>query len=92
MQLGSARRSVFSNDEERKKFLSGMLENTARIMQSNIGLQHAENFHEFCRLLARFKSAYQLTDLMECQQFDDWMALVADFSVRAFQSWEARPL
>jgi hypothetical protein len=51
------------------------------------GLQHPDNYHEFCRLLGRLKSNYQLTELMAAPLFVEWLELVCRFSEQSFSQW-----
>ncbi|OIT33527.1 hypothetical protein A4A49_14946 [Nicotiana attenuata] len=53
-----------------------------------IGLAHHDNYHEFCRLLGRFKVNYQLSELVNVESYGDWIRLVAEFTLRSLQSWQ----
>ncbi|RDX70526.1 Exportin-7, partial [Mucuna pruriens] len=59
LRLASTRRSLFSNDTARMKFLSHLMQGTKEILQTGIGLADHDNYHAFCRLLGRFKLNYQ---------------------------------
>ncbi|KAF3676435.1 hypothetical protein FXO38_04290 [Capsicum annuum] len=52
------------------------------------GLAHHDNYHEFCRLLGRFKVNYQLSELVNVESYRDWIRLVAEFTLRSLQSWQ----
>ena len=45
-------------------------------------------YHEFCRLLMRLKSNYQLGELMRLEDYSTFIELVAKFTVSSLQvSW-----
>ena len=88
VSLGSLRRSLFSSDEERQSFLLRMIKGTLAILQSQCGLADHENYHELCRLLARLKANFQLSELVVCAGYAEWIAMVANFTVDSFKHWE----
>lgn len=58
------------------------------IMQSKKGLEHIENYHEFCRLLGRLKASYQLSELVKTVGFTEWLELACDFTIKSLQNWQ----
>nr|CAD1829015.1 unnamed protein product [Ananas comosus var. bracteatus] len=60
VRLASVRRSIFTDDPARSQFLSHLMAGTKEILQTGQGLADHDNYHEFCRLLGRFKVNYQL--------------------------------
>ena len=64
VRLASVRRSLFTGEEERSKFLNELVTGTTQIMSSQQGLSLHSNYHEFCRLLGRLKTNYQLAELV----------------------------
>ncbi|OQS03410.1 exportin, partial [Thraustotheca clavata] len=88
MLLASVRRSLFSPDQERAAFLSRLLTGICRIISTQQGLSDPNNYHEFCRLLSRLKSNYQLSELMKAESFQDWMELTPTFTVKSFTQWQ----
>lgn len=64
VRLASVRRSLFTNEGERSKFLNHLVTGTRDILRGQIGLTEHENYHEFCRLLGRLKTNYQLNELV----------------------------
>ena len=64
MRLASVRRSLFSNEQERTKFLKHLVTGTLKVLRTKHGLSEHENYHEFCRLLGRLKTNYQLSELV----------------------------
>jgi exportin-7 len=88
MLLASVRRNLFSPDKERGVFLSNLVAGICHILSTQQGLSDHQNYHEFCRLLGRLKSNYQLSELMKVDSFDEWMDLVPDFTVKSFHQWQ----
>ena len=48
-------------------------------------LSDPNNYHEFCRLLARLKSNYQLGELVKVENYPDVIRLIANFTVTSLQ-------
>ncbi|XP_042518350.1 exportin-7 isoform X2 [Macadamia integrifolia] len=88
VRLASVRRSIFTNDAERSKFLAHLMTGTKEILQTGQGLADHDNYHEYCRLLGRFKVNYQLSELVNVEGYSDWIRLVAEFTSRSLQSWQ----
>ncbi|WJX11071.1 hypothetical protein P8452_01723 [Trifolium repens] len=88
LRLASSRRSLFSDDTARLKFLSQLMLGTKEILQTGIGLADHDNYHAFCRLLGRFKVNYQLSELVNAEGYSDWIRLVAEFTLQSLQSWK----
>ncbi|KAJ4968827.1 hypothetical protein NE237_015528 [Protea cynaroides] len=88
VRLASVRRSMFTNDAERSKFLAHLMTGTKEILQTGQGLADHDNYHEYCRLLGRFKVNYQLSELVNVEGYSDWIRLVAEFTSKSLQSWQ----
>ncbi|KAF6163853.1 hypothetical protein GIB67_024708 [Kingdonia uniflora] len=88
VRLGSVRRSLFTNDAERSKFLAHLMTGTKEILQTGQGLADHDNYHEYCRLLGRFKVNFQLSELVNVDGYSDWIRLVAEFTSKSLQSWQ----
>ncbi|ODM92544.1 Exportin-7 [Orchesella cincta] len=80
VQMASIRRSLFSNTE-RVKFLTGLVSGVKHILLNPQGLGDTNNYHEFCRLLARLKSNYQLGELVVIDCYKEAIQLIAKFTV-----------
>ncbi|EMS62613.1 hypothetical protein TRIUR3_25689 [Triticum urartu] len=52
------------------------------------GLADHGNYHEFCRLLGRFKVNYQLSELLNVEFYGEWLGLVAEFTTKSLLSWQ----
>ncbi|XP_025828927.1 exportin-7 isoform X1 [Agrilus planipennis] len=90
VQIASVRRSLFSNPE-RAKFFSHLVSGVKRILQNPQGLSDAANYHEFCRLLARLKSNYQLGELVMVEDYPEAIQLIAKFTIQSLQMWQFAP-
>lgn len=89
VQIASVRRSLF-NEEERSKFIVAMMTGIRDILLVSQGMDDPNNYHEFCRMLARFRSTYQLNEIAEKTNYVEWIELVAEFSIKGFQAWQVR--
>ncbi|XP_023702744.1 exportin-7 isoform X3 [Cryptotermes secundus] len=90
VQIASVRRSLFSNTE-RAKFLTHLVNGVKHILQNPQGLSDPSNYHEFCRLLARLKSNYQLGELVMVENYPESIQLIAKFTVQSLQMWQFAP-
>lgn len=88
VRLASVRRSLFANDTARSKYLAHLMTGTKEILQTGQGLAQHDNYHEFCRLLGRFRLNYQLSELVNVEGYSDWIHLVAEFTSKSLQSWQ----
>ncbi|XP_034692714.1 exportin-7-like isoform X1 [Vitis riparia] len=88
VRLASIRRSFFVNDATRLKFLAHLMIGTKEILQTGKGLTDHDNYHEYCRLLGRFKANYQLSDLVNMEGYRDWIRLTAEFTLKSLESWQ----
>ena len=84
VQIASVRRSLFNN-AERAKFLNQLVAGVRKILQNPTDLSEPNNYHEFCRLLARLKSNYQLGELVMVDNYSESIQLMAKFTVESLQ-------
>jgi len=88
VRLASVRRSLFTSEGERSKFLERLVNGSRDILKEQRGLGEHSNYHEFCRLLGRLKTNYQLSELVGLGAYREWIALVAEFTVNSLKSWQ----
>jgi exportin-7 len=88
VRLASVRRSLFASEGERSKFLERLVNGSRDILKQQRGLGEHSNYHEFCRLLGRLKTNYQLSELVGLAAYPEWIALVAEFTVNSLKSWQ----
>ncbi|XP_055337456.1 exportin-7-like isoform X2 [Paramacrobiotus metropolitanus] len=85
IQLASVRRSIFSNTE-RSKYLNTLIFGVRDILESHADtLVDPSCYHEFCRLLSRLKANFQLSELMESDNYSSFIQEVAKFTVMSIQ-------
>ncbi|KAI8069371.1 armadillo-type protein [Gongronella butleri] len=85
--LASTRKALFTSDQERDHFVQTIMQATQAIILQSQGMNDEKCYNEFCRLLFRFRSMAPLHEIAEKPAFEQWIELVADFTVQAFQSW-----
>jgi len=61
---------------------------TLQVLQGQHGLTEHDNYHELCRLLARLKANYQLSELVQADCYREWISLVATFTIDSFKHWQ----
>ncbi|KAJ6838433.1 exportin-7 [Iris pallida] len=88
VRLASVRRSLFADEAARSQFLAHLMAGTKDILQMGKGLADHDNYHEFCRLLGRFKVNYQLSELLSVEIYGEWIRLVAEFTTKSLLSWQ----
>jgi exportin-7 len=89
--ISSVQKTGFSNDEKREKFTLDIISGIREIIINSQGLDDQDNYNEFCRLLFRFRATVPLNQTANVPGYMEWMELVADFSLKAFQSWKFAP-
>jgi exportin-7 len=84
VQLSAVRRSFFNNTE-RIKYLNELCLGIKRILESSAGLDDSKCYHEFCRLLARLKCNYQLSELIKLDYYSDMLQMIAKFTITSLR-------
>lgn len=90
VQITSIRRSLLSC-VERQTFLNRIVAGIISISENPGGLSNPDVFHEFCRLLLRFKANFQLTELVKVPEYGELLRIIKDFTVRSFDIWTTAP-
>ncbi|KAK9853645.1 hypothetical protein WJX84_008704 [Apatococcus fuscideae] len=88
VRLASVRRSLFTDEASRSRFLAQLVSGSQEILQGQQGLAEHANYHEFCRLLGRLKTNYQLSELVALENYAQWIQLVAELTVNSLNSWQ----
>jgi len=84
----SVRRSLFPSDKEREAFLGRVIGGIRELLKNQTGLQHQDNYHQFCRLLGRLKANYQLSELVKTEGYLEWLDLAASFTTQSIRNWQ----
>ncbi|KAI8777729.1 exportin-7 isoform X1 [Biomphalaria glabrata] len=90
VQIASVRRSLFNNTE-RAKFINHLVMGVRSILDNPQSLADPANYHEFCRLLARLKSNYQLGELVKVDNYPEVIKLIAEFTITSLRMWQFAP-
>jgi len=85
--LCSIRRSLFPTDKDRAAFLGRLMTGIRELLSNQTGLQHQDNYHQFCRLLGRLKANYQLSELVKADGYLEWLDLASKFTVQSITNW-----
>mmetsp|Transcript_20342 Transcript_20342/g.38262 ORF Transcript_20342/g.38262 Transcript_20342/m.38262 type:complete len:1118 (-) Transcript_20342:416-3769(-) len=86
--LCSIRRSLFPTDKDRAAFLGRLMAGIRELLSNQTGLQHQDNYHQFCRLLGRLKANYQLSELVKADGYLEWLDLASSFTVQSIRNWQ----
>lgn len=87
VQLASARRTLFNN-KQRADYLKRLVFYINSVFQTSQGLDDADNYHEFCRLLARLKTNFQLSELVAVEGYAECINRAATFTIQSLQAWK----
>ncbi|KAF9360676.1 Exportin 7 [Mortierella sp. AD094] len=90
-QAASIRRSLFSGDDARNTYIYQIMQETVWTLTTTAGqnkLQDVGNFHEFCRMLSRFKNTFQLAEVCDYKDSKQWLSTIGDFTAQGFHSWK----
>lgn len=83
IQLVSMRRTLFSKEELRVMNIKRHMAATLEILSARMGLDDHNNYHQFCRWLARLKVNYQLDEIANVDIYPQWIELVASFTLQS---------
>ncbi|TKR60380.1 hypothetical protein L596_027635 [Steinernema carpocapsae] len=87
VQLASVRRTLFNNTE-RQQYLGELVSGIKLVMQNSEKLRDSASFHEFCRVISRLKSNYQLCELMKVEDYKSMVELLAEFTIQSLRMYE----
>ncbi|CAB3396860.1 unnamed protein product [Caenorhabditis bovis] len=86
-QLASIRRTLF-NGPERQAYVQKLVEGVVGVIMNPEKLSEQGAFHEFCRLIARLKTNYQLCELIAVPCYAHMLRLLAEFTVQSLRMME----
>ncbi|CAI5453025.1 unnamed protein product [Caenorhabditis angaria] len=86
-QLASIRRTLF-NGTERQAYVQKLVEGVVSVIMNPDKLSDQGAFHEFCRLIARLKTNYQLCELIAVPCYSHMLRLLAEFTVQSLRMME----
>lgn len=85
------RRSFFQVEEDRKLYVTELIDGTARIIEGRIGLANDDCFHELCRLLGKINASNQLLDFSLTSGLQQWLDLVFQLTITSLENWKRLP-
>lgn len=86
--LASVRRSLFTGDDERQAYLAALLQGCIHVLENVNMLLDSDCYHQFCRLMARIKSNFQLRELVACEGYKTFIEKVALFTMESFRAFK----
>ena len=88
------RRTLFSSDLERRRFLGHIVRGVVDVLREEQGLADEDCYHAFARLLSRIKTNYQLAELLRTEGYSEWVDAVAQFTVASCSkpTWSSNSL
>ncbi|KAG1463670.1 hypothetical protein G6F56_005236 [Rhizopus delemar] len=90
VQIASIRIALFT-EPHRTQFIVIIMQGIRDIIVSSHGLDNSDVYNGFCRFLSRFRASVPLNEMIQTPGYLDWIALIAGFSFKAFQSWKFVP-
>ncbi|KAK2962462.1 putative Ran-binding protein [Blattamonas nauphoetae] len=88
-QFAAVRRSIYSNDDSKLRFISSMLDHLTTIMKSSICTSNQNITHQLCRLIFKLKATYTNQDLESVPIFSSFIVEVSRLTFTAFKNWES---
>lgn len=86
VQLASMRRTLFATDELRVMNIHRHMSGTLEVLSTRAGLEDHDNYHHFCRWLARLKVNYQLDEIINLDIYHQWIEVVSNFTLQSLTS------
>ncbi len=80
------RRTLF-NTAQRTDYMTRLLFFVNEVFRTSHGLSDPDSYHQFCRLLARLKTNFQLSELIKIEGFEDCMQRLAIFTAHSLRHW-----
>ncbi|EPB72653.1 hypothetical protein ANCCEY_08247 [Ancylostoma ceylanicum] len=84
VQLASVRRTLF-NGSERQTYLEHVVAGVKKVIENPDKLTEQPAFHEFCRMVSRLKTNFQLCELIKVPDYAALMRLLAQFTVESLR-------
>ncbi len=70
------------------KFLNELINGVKKILDSTLNNNHLQDqkcYHEFCRLLARLKCNYQLSEFVKVDNYSEIINAIAKFTITSLR-------
>eukprot|EP01071_Lankesteria_metandrocarpae_P004787 Lankesteria_metandrocarpae@DN3691_c0_g1_i1.p1 len=89
--LAAFRRTFFPKESERLLQIGQLVSGTANILETHMGLDDDDCYHELCRLLGKIRAANQINDLAASPAFSLWIEQAFRFTMHAMVDWKHLP-
>ncbi|CAJ0572530.1 unnamed protein product, partial [Mesorhabditis spiculigera] len=83
VQLASIRRTIF-NGNERQTYLRELVVAIKEIIENSAKLNQGA-FHEFCRLVSRLKTNFQLCEMLKFDEYESMLRLLVEFTIASLK-------
>lgn len=86
--LGSLRKTYFSNEKQKIRYMSEFLSGINKIIEKKIGLNDENCFHELCRLIGKIDTSVRLQELSTYDHFLSWCHNIYLFTMDGLKHWK----
>ncbi|KAI9485249.1 MAG: armadillo-type protein [Benjaminiella poitrasii] len=86
VQIAAARKALFSTEDQRNLFVNSLMQGIRDIILTSKNLNDSDCYNGFCRLLHRFRTTAPLNEMADKPDYIEWIELVANFTLTAFQT------
>ncbi|KAI7904443.1 armadillo-type protein [Cokeromyces recurvatus] len=86
VHIAATRKALFSSEDQRNKFIDALMHGIRDIIVTSTKLDDSDCYNGFCRLLHRFRMMAPLNEMADRPNYVEWIDIVADFTLRAFQA------
>lgn len=86
--LSTLRKTYFTNEKEKMKYMREFLSGITRVIQEKLGLNDESCFHELCRLIGKIDTSVRIQELSSCDNFHTWCEHIFAFTVNGLKNWK----
>ncbi|SCQ16090.1 Ran-binding protein, putative [Plasmodium ovale] len=86
--LGSLRKTFFSNEKQKIRYMNEFLGGINKIIEKKIGLHDEDCFHELCRLIGKIDTSVRLQELSTYSNFLSWCNNIYLFTMEGMKNWK----
>ncbi|CRG96649.1 Ran-binding protein, putative [Plasmodium gallinaceum] len=86
--LGSLRKTFFSNEKQKIRYMNEFLSGINKIIEKKIGLHDEDCFHELCRLIGKIDTSVRLQELSTYSNFLTWCHNIYLFTMDGMKNWK----
>ncbi|SBT87756.1 Ran-binding protein, putative [Plasmodium malariae] len=86
--LGSLRKTFFSSEKQKVRYMNEFLGGINKIIEKKIGLHDEDCFHELCRLIGKIDTSIRLQELSTYSNFLSWCHNIYLFTMDGMKNWK----